>query len=156
MMNKSTAFFYFLFGLLWGFFLGASLEEAASVTVGKVIFAVVVLVLAFFSRRLESLAHKQHMQKWNDLRNRGKWHFILTRYVLLRGSILVVLLVGPLLPALKYSALIFTVLLLAFVLLAVILSYVGHEEWMMCEEDYQVQVLRQAAEVARQRSALTN
>jgi hypothetical protein len=49
-----------------------------------------------------------------------------------------------------------TILLLAFIPLALILSYLGHEEWVMCEEDYQVLVLRQAAEQARQRSSLTN
>ena len=156
MINKSTSFFYFLFGLPCGFLLGASLEKDASITVGKVLFALVVIVIAVFSRRIESLAHKHHMQKWDALRSRGQFYFILTRYVLLRGSIFVIILVGPLVPALDYTALVLTVLLLAFVPLAVMLAFVGHEEWIMCEQDYQVMLLRQAAEDARQRTSLTN
>ncbi len=154
--NKSAAPFYFLFGLLCGFFLGASLEKEATVTVGKALFTVVVIVIAVFSRRLESIAHKHHMQKWSDLRSRGQFYFILTRYVFLRGFILVIILVGPLLPTLRYSALMLTILLLAFVPLIVMLSYVGHEEWILCEQDYQVMVLKQAAEESRQRTSMTN
>src|SRR3972149_1994939 len=121
MINKSTSFFYFLFGLPCGFLLGASLEKDASITVGKVLFALVVIVIAVFSRRIESLAHKHHMQKWDALRSREQFYFILTRYVLLRGSIFVIILVGPLVPVLDYSALVLTILLLAFVPLAVML-----------------------------------
>ena len=156
MIDKSTTFFYFFFGLLCGFLLGASLDKDASITVGKVLFALVVIVIAVFSRRIESLAHKHHMQKWSALQSRGQFYFILTRYVLLRGSVFVIILVGPLMPALDHSALVLTILALAFVPLAVMLSYVGHEEWLTCEQDYQVMVLRQAAEDARQRTSLTN
>jgi hypothetical protein len=156
MMTKSTAFSYFLFGLLCGFLLGVSLEKEASSIVGWTMSAGAMLFVAIFSRRLESLSHKRHLENWEIHRRRGQTWFILSRYICVRGLAIIILFVGPFVPALRYSTLVASVLLLTAIPLVVTLSYIGHEEWVMCEQDYEVILLKQAAERARQQISQSN
>ena len=156
MTTRASVFFYFFFGLLCGFLLGTSLDKEISVTFGRLIFALAIVLLAIFWRRIETNAHKRHLELWHTLRQRGKWFFILTRYVLLRGSVLVVILIAPFLAALRFTTLVSIILLLTLVPLMLMLSFLGHEVWTICEQEFEVLALRQAAEQTRKLSALTN
>jgi len=156
MSNTRFPYFYFLFGALCGFLLGSSLKKESSVIVGKVLFAVAVLLIAFFWRRVEATAHTRHVEAWYLLRPRGKWYFIITRYLLLRGSVLLVVLIGPIYLTLGLSTFHFDYLVLVLMLFIFITLYLGHEEWSNCEREYEILVIRQAAEQERAAASLKN
>lgn len=156
MSNTRFPYLYFLFGAVCGFLLGSSLERESSVIVGKIIFATAVLLIAFFWRRVEATAHTRHVEAWHLLRLRGKWYFIITRYLLLRGSVLFVVLIGPMYMTLGLSTFHFDYLALVLMLFAFITLYLGQEEWSNCEREYEILIIRQAAEQERAASALKN
>ena len=148
-MSKPLSLLYFFSGLLCGVLVGASLGERWSGVFTKFISAGAIIVIAFFWHRIESVVHKRYLETWSIRRSRGKWHFILTEYVLIRGIILLVLTAGPMLPTLIITELTASILLATIVVLALLLIYLGYEAWTQCEQDYDIQVLRQAAEQSR-------
>ncbi len=148
-MSKPLSLLYFFSGLLCGVLIGASLSEHWSGVVAKFISAGAILVIALFWERMESVVHKRYLETWSIRRSRGKWHFILTEYVVIRGIILLVFAAGPMLPTLIFTKLTVSILLASIVVLALLLIYLGHESWIRCQEDYDVQVMRQAAEQSR-------
>jgi len=148
-MSKPLSLLYFFSGLLCGVLVGVSLGERWSGVITKVISAGAIIVIALFWQRIESVAHKRYLETWSIRRSRGKWHFILTEYVLIRGTILFVVTAGPMFPILILTKLTASILLASVVVLALLLMYLGYESWTHCEHDYDVQVLRQAAEQSR-------
>ena len=104
-----------------------------------------ILFVAFFWRRIEAKAHRRHLDQWDDLRVRGKWFFVLSRYVLRRGSVLLVIFAGPAAFETTLSATIVFNLLFA-ALVVPLLAYLGNQEWNDCEREKEIQSLRSAAE----------
>jgi len=84
------------------------------------------------------------------------FRFILGRYLFLRGGILFVVLFLAFYAAIRLSSLVSVILLSTFAVIVLTLFFVGREEWKVCEEEFQVSTLREAAEQSRRRSALTN
>lgn len=147
--SKSLSLLYFFFGLLCGLFIGVLLDKGWSDVVTKCISSGAIIVIALFWHRIESVAHKRYLETWSIRRSRGKWHFILTEYVLIRGSILFVVTAGPLLPMLRFTETTAVILFASIVTLALLLIYLGYEAWTRCDQDYEIQVLRRAAEQLR-------
>ncbi len=148
-MSRPLSLLYFFFGLLCGLLVGVSLDKRWSDVVAKIISAGAIILMTFFWRRIESFAHKRYLETWATRRSRGKWFFVLTDYVLIRGTILFVAAAGPMLPTLTFTTYTVSIILASVVVLALLLTYLGHEAWTACEQDYAVQVLRQAAEQSR-------
>jgi len=148
-MSRSLSFLYFFFGLLCGLLFGVSLDKRWSDVVTKIISAGVITLMAFFWWRIESFAHKRYLETWTTRRSRGKWLFVFTEYVLIRGAVFFVAVAGPMLPTLTLTTYTVSILLGSVAALILLLTYLGHESWTACEQDYAVQVLRQAAEQSR-------
>ncbi len=146
---KSLSVSYFFAGLLVGFFIGVSINREWTTFVATLIGGGAILVITFFWRRIESYSHKRYLETWAVRRLQGKWLFILTQYILIRGSLIFAAFIGPMLSRsviTKQTLMIVFIFLIPFVAL---MTYLGHESWTECEGDYEVQVLRDAAERAR-------
>jgi hypothetical protein len=148
-MPKSLSVFYFFAGLVVGLFIGLSINREWATVVTKLIGAGAILVIAFFWRRIESYAHKRYLETWSVRRLRGKWHFILTHYIFIRGALILAAVVGPVFPMLVFTNETLLTICVSLVAFAALMTYLGHESWTECEQDYEVQVLRQAAEQSR-------
>lgn len=146
---KSLSVFYFFAGLLVGFFIGVSINREWATVVARLIGAGAIVGIALFWRRIEAYSHKRYLETWAARRLGGKWLFILTQYILIRGSLIFAAFIGPMLSRsviTKQTMMIVFVSLIPFVAL---MTYLGHESWRECEADYEVQVLRDAAERSR-------
>lgn len=148
-ISKSVSLLYFFSGLLCGLLIGVSLDKEWSNVVTKFISAGTIIVMASFWRRIESFAHKRYLETWDTRRSRGKWHFVLTEYVLIRGAVLLLVIAGPMLPTITLTASTAGIILASIIALALLLMYLGSEAWTACEQDYEIQILRQAAEQSR-------
>jgi hypothetical protein len=148
-MPRSFSVFYFFAGLVVGLLVGVSINKESSAIVSRLLVSGIIVVVAIFWRRIESIAHKRYVETWPVQRARGKWHFILTHYVLIRGSALVAAVVVPALPSLILTKETFLIIGGSLAVVALLLMYLGHESWTECEQAYEVQILRQAAEQSR-------
>ena len=146
---KSLSVLYFAAGLLIGFFIGVSISREWSIMTTRILSAAAIVFIALFWRRIESFAHKQYMENWEIRRIHGKWIFVLTQYILLRGGLIFAAVVGPAFSRLSMSKETVATILVTLVLLAGIMTYLGYESWMQCERQYEVRVLRDAAERTR-------
>ncbi len=155
-LTRSPLILVFSAGLLCGLLIGMAIDRGWSPIISKMLWVGSIVVISLFWQRVEAAAHIRHMYTWAIRRVRGKWRFIITRYILLRGSILFVITMGPSyvnasLPFL-FSWVTFGVVA-AFVLL---FAYLGYEEWSSCEEDFEIQALRLAAEQTRFSMSIQN
>ena len=139
-------YIYLLFGMLCGFLIGTTLGQEWAIIVRRMLFVGAIMFIAFFWRRIESKAHNQHLAEWDEIEARGKWRFILMRYVVLRGIVLVVILIGPALSTLRFSITAVSILVFATSLLIAILLFLGHEEWYDCDQEMRILALRQTGE----------
>lgn len=105
--------------------------------------------MAFFWRRIESYTHKRYMDTWAMRRLRGKSRFIVTHYVLIRGGVLFAAFVGPMFtrPPIMGEMMIFILSSLAACL--ALMVFLGRQSWTQCEREYEVMILRGAAQRIR-------
>jgi hypothetical protein len=148
-VSRPLSIFYFFSGLLVGLIVGMSLDKQWTVVVTRFISAGVIIILSFFWRRIESYSSKRYLDTWSTHRARGKWRFIFIHYVFIRGLILLVVFAGPMLPSFVFTTLTVTIIGASIIALVLLLIYLGHETWTTCEQDYEILVLRQAAQQAR-------
>jgi hypothetical protein len=146
MKAERFEYLYLLFGILCGFLLGSSLDQETNVWVRRLLFTGAIFFVALLWRRMESRAHKHHLEQWEGLRIRGRWYFILSRYMLVRGIVLLVIFVGPALSWLKFSIALMATLAFVGILLVPLLLYLGHQEWNDCVRENEIRSLRQTAE----------
>jgi hypothetical protein len=146
MRTEKSDYLYLLFGIFCGFLLGSSVGQETGVWVRRFLSAGAVIFVALLWRWTESRAHTHHLEQWEELRIRGKWFFIISQYVLVRGIVLLVILAGPAAFELRFSNPIMVVAALSGALLVLMLMYLGHQEWNECEREFAIQSLRKAAE----------
>lgn len=146
MKTERFDYIYLLFGIFCGFLLGSSLDQESSVVIKKVVIAFAIIFVAIFYGKLEAKSHRHHLNTWEKIRSGRKWSFILTRYILLRGIILSVILIGPAISALRLSAVILWILIFCLIPLFGYMMYKGHEEWNECEQAIHIASLRQVAD----------
>jgi uncharacterized membrane protein YoaK (UPF0700 family) len=140
-------YLYFFLGVFFGFLIGSSVDPETSVVVKKYIFAIAIICIAFFWRRLESNAQRHNLATREHIQQQGKWYFIITRYLLLRGIILSAILIGPVISTLLLSTVILKILTVSLVPLIGLMFYYGVEEWNDCEQEVQIIKLKQVSEV---------
>ena len=149
MKVKSLSLFNFLFGLVLGILLGGSLSHETFVIISKVVFFLSILVIAVFGRQIRIILHSNYLKSWEVLRNRSKWYFVVTRYIVLRGSVLFILFVLPLVLSSTLSRTVVVASIISFVLIAAVQIYFGLEEWTNCEQEYSIQLIRKIGERVR-------
>jgi len=149
MKIKSLYPFYLLFGIVCGFLLGTSLDEEISSLLTKLITAVSLVILLLFGKQIELALHTEDIHHWPELQTKGKWYFVITRYILFRGIILFTLFILPAFSTVQYSIAILVASLLGLFLLATILAYFGVGEWTNSEQEYTIFLLKNAGEQTR-------
>ncbi len=153
---RSPLMIVFLAGTLCGLLIGMGVDKGWSAILSRVLWTGSIIVISLFWQRIEGVAHLRHMGTWAIRRVRGKRYFILTRYLILRGAILFVITVGPsyvIAPQPLFFSWITLGAVAAFVLL---FTYLGNEEWNRCEDEFEIQALRLAAEQTRFTMAMQN
>ncbi len=146
---RSPLVVYFFAGVALGIFVGLSISRPWAVLVLRLIAGGIVLTIALFWRRIESYSQKHYLESWSAQRRRGRLSFVISQYVLLRGGLLSVALAGPLFLQLPIRGHDLTAIFAVLVLIAVLMIYLGNESWVQCEREYEVQVLRMAAQHIR-------
>jgi len=89
------------------------------------------------------------MEMWPTYKARGEWRFILLHYGIVRGTILFAVAAGPLLPTVSFTTATGMIIFASIIPLVLLLLYTGNETWVSCEQDYEIQILREAAERTR-------
>lgn len=146
MKTERFEYLYLLFGLYCGFLLGSSLGQEVGVWFRRAVYSIGILFIAFFWRRIESRAHRENLERWEELRSRGKWYFVISRYVVVRGFILLVIFAGPALFELKFSNPLLFVTAVAGAILVPMFVYLGRQEWLECEREFEIRAIKNAAE----------
>jgi hypothetical protein len=149
MKIRSLSPFYLFFGLACGVLLGTFLGHEASVTISKIVFFLSIIVIAIFGKQIDAALHNFDLQDWHILRNRSKWYFVLTRFILLRGIVLFTLFALPMVSGVTFSTTVFIALAISFIVIVAIVTYFGLDEWKNCEQDYTIRLLKNAGEQAR-------
>ena len=139
-MNKPLAYTYFIAGIIFCISIYLILQRSASSLFVRLSLIIGYLLVFLFWRWIESRLHNHYLQLWKRIRLSGKFTFILTRYILLRGIILSAIFLVP-----SYSQIDTYTGLLFIVLIIFITTTLGNQEWVDCETKYQADLLHDAA-----------
>ncbi|MDE3056535.1 MAG: hypothetical protein KGJ59_01075 [Bacteroidota bacterium] len=150
-MNRSLAFGY----LTAGFLIGLTVSVVGTGTDLTVVFKRIgfffgVIVLIGLWQWFESHSHKRHLAQWEKYADQGKWNFIVTRYVLARGVIVVLFIFLPFAGRLPVTTDSLGVLLLTVLIAFSVLAFLGYQEWKNCRQDFEIRSLKEAAQSAKQ------
>jgi hypothetical protein len=128
----------FAVGLLYGFGLGALLDQASLVNTTTFSLLIAFLVLVPALGWLESYNHGRRVENWPKIQRQGKFMFVLTRYVLLRGGICAAILMYTLRDRIG------TVPIheVAILILMVAVGLIGFQEWTNCERAFALPLSR--------------
>jgi hypothetical protein len=127
-----TAYTNFALGLLYGFGLGVLLDQASLVNLTSFSLLIAFLVLVPALGWLESYNHRRRVENWPRIQAQGKFRFVITRYVLLRGGIIAALLMYSLRDRIGFGL----IHEIAIPVLIVAVAIVGFQEWANCEKAF--------------------
>lgn len=149
-MNRLLAFGYVMIGFIAGLAFGVGTGADLSLTLQRFAYFLGALILIGFWQWFENTSHHRHVAKWDYYIRRGKWNFIATHYVLARGLTVLLFISFPFLGKVHFT----TDSLLVLVVTAVIglsaMAFLGYQEWVHCQQDFEIRSLREAAQRANQ------
>jgi hypothetical protein len=152
-MKNPLAFGYVLIGFIAGFGFGVVTERLSALTFERLAFFCGIVVLIALWQWLEHVSHRRNLEKWENIRSRGKWYFIATRYLLTRAIIVLVLMLVPLWSVLKLSGYSLLALALTYLIAILSLTFLGYQEWSTCEQEFEILILRKTARRYRDQSS---
>jgi hypothetical protein len=126
-----TAYTNFAVGVLYGFGLGVIVSQANLVSVASFSLLLAFLVGVPFIVWSEMYVHRLRRKNWAHIQEQGKFMFIFSRYVLMRGGIATAILLFATVGSIA-SALVREVVI---PILLVTLAYIGHQEWENCSRE---------------------
>jgi len=144
-MNKARSYGYLIIGVLLGFALGVSSLSESTVTYEKLGYFLGALVLAFFYQWFEEGSHARHLAKWTIHRQQGALYFITAYYVLARAISILVIFSLPLWLKLNPTPDVLLITILTGIITLFAFAFLGHQEWGRCQEDFDIQTLRDLA-----------
>jgi hypothetical protein len=154
--SRSYTLMYVFLGFYCGFILGESLKKDVSLIAGRILYCGAILLAGLYWRTIDASSHQHHLTVWLDVRRKGKWRFILTRYILLRGGLMLALFGSPLYFNFDSAIVAGRTNALLAVVLVVMMILLGHIEWRYCEQDSNILAIKRAAEEANQHVAMYN
>ncbi len=143
-MKKSTIWTIFFGGSVFGFVLCFVMQQDAPVTLARLVPAVAFCVAIFLLLWVEEWTHAERFARWEIIRRRGKWFFIVSRYVLLRGLVLIIVYEAP-----AYFSTGLNAVALVSIIVLVVITILGHQEWTDCENQYRIDELRKSAAILK-------
>ena len=139
-MNKPLAYTYFIAGIIFCVCLYLIMQRSVLPVLTRSLLVAGYFIAIIFWRWIEKRLHKGHIQLWKHIRQNGKLTFIVTRYILLRGIILILIFIVP-----SYSAVNIQAIMMFVILFISLTSILGNQEWSDCENQYQATLLHDAA-----------
>lgn len=136
-------------GFVIGFLLATVIPKEVSFIGAKLIVLVSIIGISFFGKSIDTILHNHSMEYWTTFSSKGKWYFIATRYIVLRGIVLFLLFVFPLLVSVRLSVIVLFAAVCGYIFFAVFLSYFGIEEWKRCEHENVIRSLKETGERLR-------
>ncbi len=127
-----TTYTVFAVGLLYGFGLGVLLDAASLVNMTSFSLLIAFLVLVPALGQLESYNHRKRVENWARIQAQGKFMFIVSRYMLLRGGIIMTVLMYALRDRITSGL----VQEITIPVLMVAVGLVGFQEWENCERAF--------------------
>jgi hypothetical protein len=111
-----------------------------TLTLTRILLIIGYLIALALWRWIEVRLHTHHTERWEYIRQQGKFGFVTIRYLILRGAILSLLFLGPMFPR-------FDIRIAAVVALIIIVGMTlqGNQEWSNCESQFHASQLRAAA-----------
>ena len=137
-------------GFLLGFVCGMLPQKEPGIPYSRIGYFFVTLVLIMLYNWFEGTSHKRHLSRWLDHHKKGKGYFILTHYVLGRAIPILFLFSIPLFLRVDFGVDAIKLLICISVLVFNTFIYFGRQEWSSCEEDFSIQMVREAAERIKQ------
>lgn len=149
-MKRTLAFGYVTIGFIAGIAFSAGIGSDPTVILQRFGFFIAALFLIGMWQWFEEHSHNRHLEAWEKYTQQGKWNFILLRYVLARGIVILVFIFLPFVGKLNASS--DTLLFLGITTLICLsaLAFLGHQEWSNCRQDYKIRLLKEAAQRAKQ------
>ncbi|MCX6134013.1 MAG: hypothetical protein NTU47_09400 [Ignavibacteriales bacterium] len=121
----------FAVGVLYGFGLGVLLDQANLVGPTSFSLLLAFLVVVPAAVWLEMYLHKRRVKNWVEIQEHGKFMFVFSRYLLLRGGIAATVLMY----ALRKTGPAGIIHEITIPFLLLVLGYVGYQEWNNCALD---------------------
>jgi len=143
-MNKFTVSTYLGLVLLLGYIVFSLLGNRDPLNQRDLMLIVGYIVALGLWQWSEGRLHRHHQNRWGEIRAQGKHLFVLLRCVLLRGTVLAILFIGPVVTRVDVS----WAFAIGILILLVTISR-GYQEWADCEAHYQASLLRDTAESIR-------
>lgn len=137
-----TTYVFFAVGLIYGFGLGVLLDESNMINLTSISLMAGLLIFIPALWMIESRTHHRRLAAWSRIRERGKYFFILTWYVVLRGGIFSAILMI----ALRGSSVSWPVHEIAIPIVCVALFVIGHNEWTDCEHEFRIRSVPHSAQ----------
>jgi hypothetical protein len=122
----------FAVGLLYGFGLGVLLDQASLVNMTTFSLLIAFLIIVPAVGWLESHNHRRRVQNWPRIQQQGKFMFVLSRYLLLRGGILAAVLMYALRDRISSTS----IYEITVPILMLAVGIVGVQEWTNCERAF--------------------
>lgn len=140
----SRAVAYVIFGYIFGF--NSAHSDPDPITsfmhlLTLIIWALVIVLLFWFERT----SQKRQFNNWDKIRSHGKWPFVISRYLLARSFVLLVILFLPFMIPLGPTSPLLVALAFAAVILCPLFIYIGHQEWLKNEREFLADPMIKAA-----------
>jgi hypothetical protein len=154
-VKHPLAFGYVLIGFIAGFGFGVITERMSALSFERIAFLVGFVAVIALWQWSEHASHRRNLDKWKNIRLRGKWYFIATRYLITRAIIVMVLMVVPFWSVLRFSGDALLALVLTYLMAILTLAFLGYQEWSTCEQEYEILSLRKTAEGFKRSSTIS-
>lgn len=148
-MNRLLAFGYVIFGFIAGIAFGVGTGTDPTVPLERLGYFVGALILIGFWQWFEGKSHKLHLATWEKITSRGKLNFIVTRYLFARGIMVVLFIFLPFIGKFSMTTDSLLVLCVTAVIGLSAITFLGYQEWTYCEQEFEIQSIREAAQRAK-------
>lgn len=134
-----------MIGFIGGFAFSVGIGTDSTIAIQEIGYFVLALIFIGLLQWFENVSHKHHLAKWNNYFRQGKWKFIIIRYVLFRGVVLL-LLFFYLIVKFHFTTESILVLILTAVVGLSIMAILGYKEWTNCQQHFEILILKETAQ----------
>jgi len=152
-VNRLLAFGYVLIGFIAGLAFGVGTGVDSTVTLQRFAYFVGALIVIGIWQWFENTSHNRHLAKWEKYVRRGKWNFIVTRYLVPRGIMVLLFIFLPFIGKVNLTTDSLLVLCVTAIIGLSAMAFLGYQEWSNCQQDFEIQSLKQATQRAKQYSS---
>ena len=137
-MNRLLAFGYIILGVIVGYGIGVTSHSQgdALLSLERLLVPLTVIVALGLWFWFESGGRNRRLKKWDTIRTGGKWRFIVVRYIIIRGILILAFLFVPAFVYTGASEPILIMFTVSMVVVTIVMAYIGNQEWLVTELTY--------------------